>query len=209
MVASTVIGFDHELAERLAGDIIEKTEAHSVMEMLELERLDLVSEGIARAVRDWPTFNPTKAQPQTFLYMSIRAGIFDYLRREGSQSRRVQAFAAGGTVKQDKSRELADWLADVYAAAKRMYGASHLRQGRRLHEAPQLIAVAALMEHEQLSSRGCARLLATRDELRAILRMDRLPHWTWINKARKLAKRCAQVATQTPSTPPEVATANT
>lgn len=178
--------FDYALAERLAGKIIDSTDAHTVMEMLGLERMDLVSEGVTRAFRDWDKFDPAKAQPQTFMHPRINAGIFDYLRKEGSQDRRIKGMA-GLNPRGDKDRELCDWLKEVYEAAKRTYISPRHRQGRRLHAAPQIAAIADLMRHLQLSCRGCARLLATREDIRDVLHLKSLPSYRWIWEASKLA----------------------
>ncbi len=195
--------FPHELAERLAGKIIEDTDAHTVMAMLGLERMDLISEGIGNALKDWHKFDPSKSQPQTFLHPRINAGIFNYLRKEGSQSRRIRAFG-GQEAKPDKNRELIDWLEEVYEASKRVYVSGRLRQGRRTHDAPRLVAIARLMEHLHLSCRECARLLAKREDIRSVLKLQHIPYYSTINRAASLLK----VATATAISTPEVATAN-
>lgn len=194
-----------EMCERLAGDIIQSTEADSVTKMLGLEHMDVVAAGVQGAVKAWPKFDPSRnIQPQTFLYRPIHSAIFDYLRKEGSATRRVVDFANGGKIKADKARDLVDWLNDVYEAAKRVYVASRFRQGRRAHSAPQLVALARLMEHEKLSCRGCAKLLATREDLRDVLKLKRLPYYSTLSRAASLLK----VATGTTENTAEVATVN-
>ncbi len=199
-----------EMCERMAYDIIDKENFHVAMKINQIEMMDLVSAGLERAVVFWPKFDPSRGnQPQTPLHLAIERGMRDFIKKEESQTRRKNGLAweMGGDQcpKEDEGRLLADWLQRVYEAAKKAYVGGRFNQGRRLHEAPQLVAIAHLMKHEGLSCRACARLLASRDDLKAVLRIKQLPSYRWIWGAAKLLEK---VVTLDAQISPEVVTSN-
>lgn len=174
--------FPTDLAQRLAGDIIEKTDAHTVMLSLGLERMDLVSEGVTRGIRDWPKYDATKAKPQTFLYMAIRAGMFDYLRREGAEARKLQRL--GGVLhRPDARQELQEWLQEIYDTAKSIYTAKRYRQGRKFFDVAQCVALGALVRYKGLTCRGAQMLLSQRPDLCAVLHLRHVPSKNSLNRA--------------------------
>ncbi len=177
------------MAARLAHDIIEKTDAHTVMVSLGLERIDVVSEGVTRGVRDWPKFDAAKAKPQTYLYMAIRAGIFDYLRREGAEARKLQRF--GGVLhKTDARQELQGWLQDIYDTAKAIYTAKRYRQGRKFFNVAQCVALGALVRYKGMSLRSVRMMLVQRPDLCAVLHLRHVPsHGTLAAACRFTSKR--------------------
>ncbi len=63
--------------------------------------------------------------------------------------------------------------------------------------------MAALMEKMGLSYRGCARILAKREDLRVVLRIKHLPSHNAIWKSRNLMNN---LVTQSPPNQPEVVT---
>ncbi len=203
-----------EMCERLAGSIIEKkSDIQSNMLKYELERMDVIAAGVTGAMKVWQKFDAARGnQPQTFLHRPIENGMRDFIRRERSQQERRDGLAweMGGGRKPEKvdkkavkNAELADWLRGAFNAAKRLTIPGRFKQGRRRHEPPQLVAIAHLVNHEGLTFRGCARLLANREDLRGILGLKHLPSYNAIWKAMKLAEN---VVTETPDKPAEVVT---
>ncbi len=196
------------MCERMAHSIIDKNNLAVAMKINDIEPMDLISAGLERAVVVWPKYDASRGtQPQTLLHLAIERGMRDFIKREESQQRRKNGLAweMGGSKKpqpKDNICPLAERLRRAYNCAKREY-CDKYRQGRRLHDTPQLVAIAALMAHESLSCRECARLFATRADLREILRMNHLPSYNTIWKARKLLNK---VVTTTADKTTEVVT---
>lgn len=157
----------------------------TVISATESDTDDVISAGIMAAVEDWPEYDSARSQPQTFIQQRAFSGAWDYLRKQGSQ-RRTEQRSMGLLHKADKDQELCDWLKDVFEAAKRVYVDKRFRE-RRTYPMPLTVAIASLMQRETLSCRGCARLLAKRDDLRAVLKIkDRIPHWRSLANAKLL-----------------------
>lgn len=197
--------FPAELARRLVVAMVQNPKIQTLRKMLGLEDDDIISAGVSYAFEQWGQgkYDPAKAQIQTFIQQRANSGIYNLLRKEGVQDR-IERRVGGELHKPDKDRELCDWLKDVFEAAKRMYISKRHNQGRRAHTAPQLVAIASLMQREGLSCRGCARLLAQRQDLQAVLRIKQLPSYRWIWEASKLLK----VVTERASMDGEVVTEN-
>ncbi len=180
----------HDLAHRyVLGMVQGSAQIQTLIKSLHLEEDDVISEGITAAFKDWNTYQPIyqgkKITPQTFIVQRANSGIFNFLRKSGSQHRAEQG-RMGLSPRRDKARELCDWLKDVYDAAKQVYVDPKLN-ARRTFAMPQTIAIGSLMQREELSCRGCARLLASRDDLRAVLKLgDRVPHWRSLANARTI-----------------------
>jgi hypothetical protein len=181
--------FPYDLATRLVtAMVVNSSQVQSLIGGLELEQDDVIAEGIAYAHAHWSKFDRTKSQPQTFIQQRANSGIYNYLRKEGVQDRNEQR-AADQLYKRDKGVELCQWLQDVFEAAKRVYPNDPHKPGPRKFGSPRLMTLAQLMIKQGWSSRECARQLARREDLLAVLRMKSIPHWTVLNDARALGAK--------------------
>lgn len=174
-----------ELAQRLIGKMLQSPQIQTLIKMLGVDRLDVMGEALAYVIRKWPMYNPVhkgkKISPATFIQRYANSGIYDYLRAEGRRQRREMP---DGQFR-DKQQEEFDWLRNVYQAAKSVCVDQRHARGKRF-PAPPLLALAALMQQREMSSRDCVRLLASRDDLRAAIRLKRVPSYSTLLRARAM-----------------------
>lgn len=148
----------------------------------------------------WPSYDPAYAQ-STFITNVAQRRIADHFRklsrlaaREGRAAEMAPtATAARGMalVEWDHDLPMDEWLAGVYAAARRTI-TKRQRQGRRYYNFAQVVGVAALMYRLNLSVRGCRDMLADRPELAAALRFRHVPSHGWFQGAKKVCTHFAE-----------------
>lgn len=161
----------------------------------EFARDDLVSEGLMAARAGWPAYDPAKGSAATFVYMVSWRAVSDLWRTRSRRDAReklvavadwIEAGDAAGLPGDEGDRAgqtLAEWLAEIYRAAKRLGAPARARRGRWLWHWAQVVATYFLMRKLSLSSRGCAALLAGDADLRAAMRMGRCPSHMFCQRA--------------------------
>lgn len=176
-----------EMCERLAGKIVTDIATHGVDED---DRIDAIEAGMLAAVKGWPQFDAARGwQPQTFLYPKIKNAMIDFFRRRTSYEKRFDHSETHRSVTDsapDKHQQEAAWLADVYYSAKQNYVKQKGVNRGRTYPMPQAVAIATLMRIKNIGCRECARLLAARDDLRAVLKLKGVPHYSTLSRAASL-----------------------
>lgn len=142
-------------------------------------RDDLEQYAWERALINLPQYDPSQgASLITFLYQAVSCDLID-LSRKLIRSDRNQAVILGvrqnATVEVEPSpppESLIDWLGGIVRTARRSI-VEQVRRGRHWFSVPNAIGVAALAEHQRLSTRGTADLLACRPDIARAVGLSR------------------------------------
>jgi DNA-directed RNA polymerase specialized sigma24 family protein len=165
----------------------------------DIERDDLVQEGLKRSREAHDTFNPAKgAKYETWIFRCVYFRLNDVWRTRGRRQDRMKTAMEDYCDRQrmlqnDKGDEdyspesLADWLYNVYLAAKQVFPAGRQRRGRKWFSPAQCVAVTLFMQKMNLTTRGAREVFVQSAALRAAVRFRHVPHWTWFSKAQKFA----------------------
>jgi DNA-directed RNA polymerase specialized sigma24 family protein len=181
----------------------------------EFDAEDLYQEARMACVKAWPSYNAQKAAWSTFLSVVTRNRLITLCRSRSRRDERERAVAArewekghgplalaavaewvdagdeaglpGGAGGDDET--LAEWLGSVYRQATRAFPRRRNteRGGRNWFTPPQIVAVVLLMRKRSLSTRGCKLLLEQDEDLRAAIRMTRVPDQSWFHRAKRFA----------------------
>lgn len=158
---------------------------------------DLANEALLEIHKYKHRFDPGRAQFSTFIYMigwRVIRGI--WMKRSKEAAREVSTAVASHTdavelvedePTLDPDEPLGDWLRRIYVVAWRAFDAPKFRQGRRTYNAGQAVACVLLMHRKKLSCRGAAQFFAQHPELARSIGFDRVPHYSWFNRAADVA----------------------
>lgn len=204
--------FDDELARRIATAAVEKKGKAGKVGLFaaykDLNNDDLVQDCITAIFEDWPSYNPQYA-PSTYMTMIAERHLLDVSRRRSSERRRQRAAAVADVSFDDlvagkadyADGTIAEWVAHVYAAARKKYTAKRWRNGRKFYNVAQYVAIAALCHRLKLTIRACETYLTEKQDVRDALKLHRVPTYRSIARAirfvrQELVTTSAQVVTE-------------
>jgi sigma-70-like protein len=201
------VALDVDLAERICLGILNGTKGrpaqykHLFGSFPEINRDDAKQEAMLAICRQWCSYDPSKSQPQTFMYQRAQSALIDLARRCASGKGRVKRAAEQMREKDfwhndpdlaDTDRPLDEMLAENLAIARKLFSKRRYRSGRRAFSMPQLVAIAMLMRQKKIRSIRCRQTLLARPELLLALKLKSVPSDRWLRDARARLERYEQ-----------------
>lgn len=185
--------WDEQAATKMVRAAVDR-KLHLFKHFPDLAADDLTQVCLLEARKDFPKFDPAKSSFSTWIARVAGTTLIDAYRSKARRANRDGVYAAQRQTVEPppqideppEEQPLADWLHNVYLAAKKAYGGMpQYRSGRKFFSVGQVIAVAALMEKQKLTLRGCRQLFEEREDLRRAVHFWRVPKHAWFQRARE------------------------
>lgn len=187
--------FNEVSARALVTRVVQAHE-HLFRAFADLQRDDLVSFGVDVLRAAYPTYDQRRGSFSNWVHQIVPRRLKSLLRDRGRAAAREARYAAARPefvppaaihfAEWDHDKPIAEWLRDVYDAAKRVYRPQDYRRRTgcpRTYSVAQMVAVATLAYRLKLTCRGVALELADRPDLREACRLPRAPSYRHIYRA--------------------------
>lgn len=150
----------------------------------EVSREDVHQEMLLAICRQWNGYDPSLAQPQTFMHQRAKSAMLDVHRRcqagkskvqRAAKQMREEDFLHHDERPEDAERPLEQMLAENLVLARKNFSKRRYRRGRRLYTMPQMIAIAMLMRQMKFGYKRAHATLSNRPELVTSLALKQVP----------------------------------